>query len=338
MKDSTKCKYNFRTKSLMSKRIESLIEVFSKLEYQRNGISMSEIGNELRNNYELEPTRNTIYRDIDFINDNFDYEVKYNEKVRRYKITKKAVFNIEDIEIITNAITSSKFYSVNMTRELVNKLYDNMGYKRISTIDLDKMSKAEDDDLVNKVKLLDEAIKANKKVNFNYYKLDSSMKDILSIPDCVVSPIAHIWYEDLYYLLGNFQGNRISHYRIDRIRDIRILKDKRIPICEISKKQDSFNIGEYISKLAGMSSGNEETIDLKVKTIYLGRIKDKFGKNYNIISRGNDWCRLRLKIIYNKDLIFWILSLGEGIEILSPNFLREEVYNYINNMKKIYEN
>ena len=41
--------------------------------------------------------------------------------------------------------------------------------------------------------------------------------------------------------------------------------------------------------------------------------------------------------MYDKELTGLLLSLGDGVEVVSPEILRKEIMAYIDNMKYVYE-
>ena len=324
-------------KTFTRERIIALKEIFEKIQYQKLGISMDEIQSELRNNYEMEPNRKTIYKDIDMINDMFDLQIEYNNNLKKYIIQNKRKLKIEDIEIITNAIISSRFISKEDTRDLINRLHKNLGYKKQNIIGLDYRVKPHNEELYEVISLIDRAIKENLMIKFDYYKMDSNMKAFCAMCNCIVNPLAHVWYEDFYYLLGNYKDNIISHYRIDRMKNIEITSKKRKPIYEIIGKHDDFNISEYISKLVGMSSGKETVIEIRAKKEVIGKIYDKFGDKIQLINIYNDWSILRITVINNKELMGWFLLLKDDIEVLSPIDIRSELLSILESINSLYK-
>jgi predicted DNA-binding transcriptional regulator YafY len=324
-------------KTSTRERIIALKEIFEKMQYQKLGISMEEIQAELSNNYEMDPNRKTLYKDIEMINEMFEFCIEYDNKLKKYVNKDKRKLKIEDIEIITNALISSRFISKEDTRDIINRFHNKLGYKKQNIIGLDHRVKHHNDELYEVITLIDKAIKENLKIKFDYYKLDSDMKPYCAMCNCIVNPLAHVWYEDLYFLLGNYKDQKISHYRIDRIKNIEITAEKRKPIYQIIGKHDDFNISEYVSKLAGMSSGNETIIEVRVKKEVLGKVYDRFGNRMRLIEICNDWTLLHITVIHNKDLIRWILMLGDGIEVIHPINIRMNLISAIENINLLYK-
>jgi len=109
-------------------RLKALIDIFNKKQYKENGISMSEIQDIIRDKYEIEPHRKTLQKDIDILTDFFDYNLEYNKNTKKWEYLEEEILSIQDIEIITNAISSNRFLSIDKTNDLIDRFQMKIGF------------------------------------------------------------------------------------------------------------------------------------------------------------------------------------------------------------------
>ena len=74
-----------------------------------------------------------------------------------------------------------------------------------------------------------------------------------------------------------------------------------------------------------MFSGVETNVRLKCKTKNLDQIIDRFGESIFIRSFDNEHFVFDTKVYFSEGFVSWLLSSGDGVEILSPESLRETV-------------
>lgn len=290
---------------------------------------MNQILDKLEKVSERSYERKAIYNDIGVLNTLTDLNIHYDRRLRAYSVSKSNVFSKEEIEIITNAVLTAKFISHQETSHIINEFHGLTGYFQdraaLNNIRIEDRIKITQVDVAINIKAIREAIKCNKKIQFDYSKYNTHKDFVIEKHDCIVSPYEDVWYQDFYYMLGNFEDKKISHYRVDRMKDIKILDLPRKSINEVMGNYQGFNLAEYMSKNIGMSSGKEDFVTIKFRGEQIGEIIDNLGDKVSVIEDNTDYFTLRARVNINKKFVKWILSFGDNAYVLKPKSLREEV-------------
>lgn len=236
---------------------------------------------------------------------------------------------------------TAKFIPKEDTQNIINDLLLETGLNRDKTLTkniriMDKV-KSTNPDVISNIEKIREAIKKNQKIQFDYVKYDISKKLNIDKQSCIVSPYEDVWYQDYYYMLGNYSDDKISHYRVDRIRNIKLLKDKRKNISEIVGIGREFNATEYMSKLIGMSSGNEERVVIRFKNEYIGEVIDSLGEGVTILKDGLSHFTLSARVLVNKKFTRWVLGFGDGALVKSHDNLRNEIIKSVQCQADLYQ-
>jgi predicted DNA-binding transcriptional regulator YafY len=95
-----------------------------------------------------------------------------------------------------------------------------------------------------------------------------------------LSPMALVWDDEKYYLVGyDEKYDSITHYRVDKMMEIRITNDERIGKKEFLE----FNLAHYTNALFGMYTGDETKVILEGENHMVGVLIDRFGKDIIIV-------------------------------------------------------
>jgi len=285
--------------------------------------------------------RRTIYADIKALEQILECKIS-DRGSRKYKIVKQGKLTDEEVQMIKEALVSARFLSAKATTDLINIFYRSMQYKRkkgtLNDIRVEGRIKFGNENIRDNMKMINKKKKKRKKIRFDYWKYNDNLEPSVYRKECIVSPYAVVWYEDFYYLLGNYKDKIISYYRVDRIRNIEITKETVFDLRCITKTIDQINVADILSKQVGMSSGEEIALTIKFKKEHIGKLKDKFGDRMKIRNIDNEYVEANLRVINNKELISWMLRFGDGIEVLYPEDVRDQVREMVKNMNSIYDN
>lgn len=312
-------------------RLLALLKIFQDYCGDKNGITMEQLLSKLSQNYNGLKTfeRKTIYRDIEIINTLTDLEIRFNRSFRAYSVNSRKKLSVEEIEVITNALLTAKFITKQNTRDLIKKFHDLTGFKKdkavLNNIIVEDRVKIPQVDTTKNIEIIRKAIRSNKKIQFHYGKYNSKKQFIIEKNNCIVSPYENVWFQDFYYMLGNYKENILSHYRVDRLMEIKILDEQRKNISEITGNKQGLNVAEYMSKIIGMSSGNEEFVTIIYKKQYINEVIDTLGRNVSIYEQDQEHFTLIARVIISKKLTKWILGFGDGAIVVSPNSLKDDV-------------
>lgn len=124
--------------------------------------------------------------------------------------------------------------------------------------------------------------------------------------------------------------------------NIRIYAVHRIAVAEKTgepcKRPKDFSLDQYINT-GGMSFGDGESIKLKASVSeYLARILLETPLSEDMIITEKDGKYLLSCTVANtSQLLWWILSFGDGIEVLSPKKLQDLVIDSIKSVGDLYK-
>lgn len=106
---------------------------------------------------------------------------------------------------------------------------------------------------------------------------------------------------------------------------------------EAADKKKEFNIGEYSRKVFGMfASGKTEMVKLCCDNSLTSVIMDKFGSDIVMHKADDSHFFISKEINVSPTFFGWLFQLGDKVSIVSPESLRSECREYIENIGKQY--
>lgn len=148
-----------------------------------------------------------------------------------------------------------------------------------------------------------------------------------------VSPWALTWDNENYYLVGyDAQTEKIKHYRVDKMRKLTIMEDKR----EGKEYFKQFNLAAYVKKNFGMFGGEEENVRMQFSNELVGVVIDRFGKDIIISPTDNEHFTVNVNVAISSQFFGWVFALGTGVKILSPSSVIERMKQEVDALHKLY--
>ena len=278
----------------------------------------------------------TVERDIkcikDFLADNEDKSRKIirNKKKKKYQLTyAKDSINLTKSEIlaISKILLASRAFLKDEISLIVDKIVKQCGPGQ----DLDLIQELLKNEKFHYIELqhkksfinciwdLGEAIKNKKKVEIAYKKMDGNMVRR------VIDPVGLMFSEYYFYLLAHIENidkekyfcNKDdlypTIYRLDRIEDFEVLKEKYTPTFYknrfqegLFRKQVQFMTGGKLRKLKFIYKGS--SIEALLDKIPTAKAKEIDKNIYEIKAE-----------VFGNGIDRWILSQGDAIEIIEDN-------------------
>ena len=249
------------------------------------------------------------------------------------------MFEIAELKLLVDAIQSSKFITEKKSNELIKKLtglasnYEASQLKR--QVVVQGRIKTMNESIYYIVDDIHNAITNNKKIRFEYLKwnLDKKMerrKDKLY----EVSPWALTWDDENYYLIGfDAEEDKIKHYRVDKMRSIELLDEKR----EGKEHFKKFDMAAYARMNFGMFGGEEVRVKLEFDNDMVGVLLDRFGKDIPIHpAKQKGWSETSVDVALSDQFLGWIFSLGTKVKIAGPEEVVDRFAGEIRAMSKMY--
>ena len=249
-------------------------------------------------------------------------------------------FEIAELKLLVDAIQSSKFITEKKSNELIKKLtnmaseYEASQLKR--QVVVQGRVKTMNESIYYFVDDVHRAISENKQISFEYMKwnVNKKMEPRRDKP-YVVSPWALTWDDENYYLIAyDNEAECIKHFRVDKLKSIRVLDEKRI-----GKKQfEQFNLAKYFKMSFGMFSGEKTNVKIAFHNDMVGVFLDRFGRDISVRpSKEKDWSEINVEVALSDQFFGWIFALGTDVKIIGPQEVVEIFKSEINSRKKIYK-
>ncbi len=139
-----------------------------------------------------------------------------------------------------------------------------------------------------------------------------------------VSPWNLIYTDDFYYLLAyDATADKMKHYRVDRMNNVRVIKKER----DGAEKYESHDMKDYTKFTFSMFSGEIHKVRMRFNKKLVSVVMDKFGSDVWIIPVDNDHFEVCVDIAVSPQFYGWIFGLGDQVEIIGPDAVREGMKN-----------
>ena len=96
-------------------------------------------------------------------------------------------------------------------------------------------------------------------------------------------------------------------------------------------------MADYAKKSFGMFGGTEQEVKLLVTNNLAGVIIDRFGKDVMMIPEDEDHFTVNVDVHVSKQFLGWIISLGEGVRIVGPDDVVDQIKEEIERLVKQYD-
>ena len=271
--------------------------------------------------------RRTLSKDIALLNEQ-GYEVMDTPvgHEKGYFVEDRS-FSIPELKILMDAVQGASFITEKKTAELLEKIAVLGGSHRAEILKGNivnfKTTKHSNEQIFYNVDALERAIDQQKKVLFRYFDLNENCEKVYRRDGhrYVLEPIALIFNEDNYYLLGySSRHQKTSTYRLDRMEGVELLEE---PITEkaLELKEE---IADYTEQVFKMYAGEAVDIVIEFRNNLIGVVFDKFGEDTKMMRCGPDKCVATVKVQISPVFWGWLFQFAGEMKLLSPENLTEE--------------
>lgn len=296
-----------------------------------HAITLDEIKNELEK-FEISSERKSIYNDLNCLRQyGIEIDKRQADKTTYYHLQSRP-FQLAELKLLVDSVQSSRFITKNKSKELIQKLerfsskYEAQQLQR--QVYMTDRPKTVNENIYNNVDRIHMAINENRIIEFHYFQwnMAKEMKVKREGAWYRVSPWALSWDSDNYYMVGyDSEENKIKHYRVDKMLDIRLTGQKR----EGQTSFREFNMASYCKKLFGMFGGEEQTVTLQCHNDMAGIIIDRFGQEVTLRKIDEGHFTVNVKVAVSSQFLAWVMALGEKVTIIAPEEvvgrMREEI-------------
>lgn len=320
-------------------KLYRLAQIMLEKTDEEHYITMPEIMTAL-GEYEITADRKSIYNDLRDL-EVLGIEVEGEPVGNRYHYhVVGRPFELPELKLLVDAIQSSKFITERKTNALIKKL-EHLVSKHEATklqrqVYVSGRIKTMNESIYYTVDAIHNAISENKKIKFQYFQWNVKKEMELRHQGAWyhISPWGLSWDAENYYLVGyDSDAEQIKHYRVDKMLHIQMSEETR----EGKEHFKKLDMADYAKKSFGMFGGKEQEVKLLVKNNLAGVIIDRFGKDVMMIPKDAEHFTVIVDVHVSSQFLGWIFSLGDGVKILSPNEVVEQMKEEIKRLRQQYE-
>lgn len=268
--------------------------------------------------------RKTIKDDVDVLR-KFGMDIITNVSRGNSFYMASREFEIPELKLLVDAVSSSRFISTAKSEQLIDKLTSMAsGYEkqqiipRIYTADRIKASNPQ---LYYVIDKLINAVQSKKKVRFQYGEYDAYKKKVLRNNGEIYinSPYGCLWSDDFYYLIGlSEKYNKVVTFRVDRIVDLELMDEDIIP------EPEDFDMAEFANTCIEMFDGELQEVELICDNELMKHVIDKFGEGIKTKIVSDEQFKAIVNVASSKTFYAWCFRFAGQMQIAGPQNVMED--------------
>ena len=316
-------------------KILYILDYLQKNSHQEHPVRAGELTAMLEK-HDIPCDRKTIYSDIAALQDYGIDILSLPGKTGGYYIGQRS-FEKPELKLLIDAVQSSRFLTEKKSRELIEKLCtlcneDDARLMRRDVVVSGRV-KSMNESIYYSVDAIQEAISRNRQITFRYFNWGIDGKRIYREKDYIASPYGLCQEGENCYLLALSPRHGITSYRVDRMTDITLLKEPRVPCPELTGKA----LMDYCAKRFQMFAGDSVAVKLRFHKDLTNVVMDRFGNNTMLIPDGEDHFVFTVNVAESPMFLSWVIGFGDKAEILYPERIRQACKELCRQVMRIYQ-
>ena len=298
-------------------KILYILDYLQKNSHEDKPVRAAELIEMLEFRHGIRCDRKTVYSDIAALIDyGIDIITKPGKNGGYYVASRN--FELPELKLLIDAVLSSRYLTDKKSRELIEKLCNQCNEHDAALMKRNMLVsgrvKSMNETIYYSVDTIQEAIAQNRQIQFRYFDwgLDGQRK--YREKDYAISPYGLCQDNENCYLLGHSPRYGITSYRVDRMSDIRILTQNRIPCPELTGKA----LIDHANSLFQMFSGNAVNVKMRFHRSLINVVIDRFGKETMLIPDGDEHFNFTVPVTVSPMFLSWVIGFGKKARILYP--------------------
>lgn len=301
-----------------------ILKILEKYSDEKRPLTQKKILELLNLEYGMKCDRRSIKANLMSLKEmGYDINLKRGIYIRRD-------FEESELRMLIDSVLFSKNISRSQAKRLIEKLKmlgSNQFSAKVSHIaNLPELQHSDNTRVMCNLDVINDAISRNKKISFIYNSYDENLKlKPRREENYIVSPYQMAAANGFYYLICNTDNHdNISHYRIDKMTEMKMLKIPAKQKKEIAEFVGGFNLPKHMAEHIYMFSGASIFVKFWAENFMVDALVDWFGKDFKILQKTDEKILILVKV-NETAMKFWAMQYGEYIEIVSPESLRTEI-------------
>ena len=287
-------------------------------------LSTAELIKILKEQYAIKVSRNTISDDLAILHD-CGLHIEHYESTQNKYYYDGHLYDLPELKILADAISSSRFITQRKSDELITKLLTLTSAANAAKlrrhIYVSGRAKSENEQGYYIVDASHEAMETRRKIQLNYTDYDVNKKRCVTNEGAsyTVSPYILEWDGDYYYLRGFCDERQaVRTFRIDRIAE----QPKILNQIAVSLPED-YSPAQYSKCVFRMFDTDQpEEVQLLCHVSTMKHVIDHFGTDVETEPIDEESFRANVFVCTSSTFYRWIFGFNGKIGILGPESVR----------------
>jgi len=307
-----------------------LYKIFNEFTDENHPVTINDLSRMLHD-YGVSAERKSLYDDIENLQQFGMDIIVLKGRANSYYLGSRE-FELPELKLLADAVCSAKFLTAKKSKSLLKKIESlasvNEGKEIQRQVFVIDRVKSMNERIYINVDTIHRAINENKQISFRYFDYGLDKSQVYRTGTRTASPYALTWNDEKYYLIAYYPkyGDKLTNFRVDRMSDINILDVDR------AESPEQFDISEYLNATFSMFSGETVDIVLKFDKSLINVAIDRFGMDAVLRQYDGNHFTLRAKVKPEAPFFGWLFQFGKKVSILSPESVKQEYYEMLNNV------
>ncbi|MBO7711553.1 MAG: WYL domain-containing protein, partial [Lachnospiraceae bacterium] len=292
----------------------------------------------LKSEYGITVERHTLYAEIEKLTDVGLDIIKLEGKTNGYYVASRR-FELPELKLLVDAVQSSRFITKKKSEELIRKLETLCSREEARQLEgqvvVYNRLKTENETIYYNVDKLHSAIFHDRQITFRYVEWTVRKTQEFRHDGAfyVVSPLHLLWDDENYYLIAfDEKAGRTKHYRVDKMRDMEILEEKRSDAAA----QDHTDPAGFSKKTFGMFGGTDTKVRLRCRNELAGVVIDRFGSDIFMVPGSDGFFTATVTVTVSPQFFGWVTAIGKDMVITGPEEVTREYRAYLQEVMREY--
>ena len=304
-----------------------ILEILKKHSHMDNPLTSNQIIEYLEEN-DVYVERKSIYRNINsLIEMGYGIQKIHENNVRGYYLA-DSVFDLAELKLLIDAISSSHFISDKKTEIIRNKLLSLTNIHDAKKLDRNirySLSKSNNESILYNVDEINNAINNKQQIYFKYFDIDVNKHKRYRKDTYSTIPYSLLWSQDKYYCIGySTKYQNFTHYRVDKM--------EKITSIDVEHEYIPLDLAQYTHNIFGMYQGDKVHTTLRFNNEIASLVYEQFGQNVFVSSKTDTYFEIIEDINISPVFFGWLFQLGTKVGIISPISLIEEYQTHLQNI------
>lgn len=306
-----------------------LMQLFLEETDEEHPLTMEDIVSRLASRG-IEAERRSVYEDVRLLQD-FGMDIIGEKKKQYVYYLASRDFELAELKLLVDTVSAARFVTVRKSQQLIRKLSSltsrHLAGQLRRQVYVSGRVKTFNESIYYNVDAIHRAINENRQISFKYYDYDLGMNQVLRRQGerYRVSPFILSWDSENYYMVAfHSRYDRLAHFRIDKMTDVRVEEEKRQDLRE------DLDPATYCQSVFGMFTGEQNQVKVRFTADLIGVVVDRFGKGVRIQRESGDYFVANINAAISPVFFSWLLQFGPRAQILEPAKVRNQMKAFLN--------